>query len=225
MFLHVPDVLSSEQVADLRRLLETASWVDAHGAAGDLDAPARLHLDDQDPVGWRFGDAIADALGHSALFAAAALPVRVFPPAFERDRGASLHTAAAVDTAVRVLPGSPLRMRADLSGMVFLSDPADYDGGELVITDPFGNYAAKEPAGHVVLYASTVEHATRPVTRGVRLAARFWVQSLVRDREPRDLLLDLDTTIKRLTASGADADAIGQLSRLYQRLVRCWAEI
>jgi PKHD-type hydroxylase len=116
-------------------------------------------------------------------------------------------------------------MRADLSGVIFLSDPGDYDEGELVITDAFGTYAAKERAGHVVLFPAVVEHAMRPVTRGVRLAARFWVQSLIRDREPRDLLLDLDTTIKRLTASGADAEAIAQLGHLYQRLVRRWAEL
>ncbi|HVW04369.1 MAG TPA: Fe2+-dependent dioxygenase [Vicinamibacterales bacterium] len=224
MFLHIPDVLSPEQVADLRHLLVTAPWVDASGAVGDLSAAACLHLDDHDPLSWRLGDRIADALGRSALFTAAALPLRLFPPIFERDRGAPA-SAPIVDEAVRTLPGSPLRMRADLSGVIFLSDPEDYDEGELVIMDAFGTYAAKERAGHVVLFPAVVEHAMRPVTRGVRLAARFWVQSLIRDREPRDLLLDLDTTIKRLTASGADAEAIAQLGHLYQRLVRRWAEL
>jgi PKHD-type hydroxylase len=224
VFLHIPDVLSPEQVANIRHLLATAAWVDGHGAPGDPRAPAHLQLDEHDPLTWRLGDVIADALGRSALFAAAALPLRVCPPVFERDRAAA-PLPSRVDDAVRTLPGSPLRLRADLSGLVFLSDPADYEGGELVVTDAFGAYSAKECAGHVVLYPSTVEHATRPVTGGVRLAARFWVQSLIRDREPRDLLLDLDTTIKRLTASGADADAIDQLGRLYQRLVRRWAEL
>jgi PKHD-type hydroxylase len=223
VFLHIPDVLSTEQVADVRHLLVTARWLDGAGAAGDPGAPALLHLDEHDPAAWRLGDAIADALGRNALFAAAALPLRVFPPVFERDGGAP--PDARVDEAVRALPGSPLRMRVDLSGMLFLSEPGDYDDGELVVTDAFGTYAAKERAGHVVLYPSDVEHAVRPVARGVRLAARFWVQSLVRDREPRDLLLDLDTTIKRLTASSADPEAIARLGHLYQRLVRRWAEI
>ncbi len=224
MFIHVPDVLSPEQVADVRHLLATASWVDARGEAGDLSAATRLHLDAQDPLAWQLGDYVADALAHHGLFAAATLPLRVSPPIFERDRAAQV-PVAVVDDAVRTLPGSLLRMRADVSGLLFLSDPGDYDGGEIVVTDAFGTYTAKERAGHVILYPSIVEHVIQPIARGVRLAARFWVQSLIRDREPRDLLLDLDTTIKRLTASSADPEAIAQLGRLYQRLVRRWAEI
>ena len=226
MLLQIPDVLTAEQVAHARHMLDTANWVDGRVTAGHQSSQVKdnMQLPEDHPVGRELGDMILEALQRNALFVSAALPLRVFPPLFNRYRGGQSF-GNHVDNAIRQISGTHLRIRTDLSATLFLGEPEEYDGGELVVEDTYGVHSVKLPSGHMVLYPSTSLHHVRPVTRGARVASFFWIQSMLRDDGDRTLLFDLDTAIQRLTVDMADHPAAVQLTAVYHNLLRRWADL
>ena len=226
MLLQVPDVLTSEQVAHARRLLDSAEWVDGRVTAGRQSARVKdnQQLPEGHPVAQELGDVIITALQGSGLFVSAALPLRVFPPLFNRYQGGHAF-GNHVDNAIRQITGTPLRIRTDLSATLFLCQPDEYEGGELVVEDTYGVHVVKLPAGHMILYPSTSLHHVRPVTKGARVASFFWIQSMVRDDAMRALLFDLDTSIQRLSADVPNHPSVVQLTAVYHNLLRRWAEM
>ncbi len=226
MLLPVADVLGATQLAEARRLLDQAEWVDGRVTAGHQSARAKRNrqLSEDSEAARRLGDLIVGALQQNALFVSAALPLRVFPPLFNRYEGGESF-GTHVDNAVRQVPGTPHRLRTDVSATLFLSQPDEYEGGELVVEDTYGVHSVKLPAGHLVLYPASSLHHVRPVTRGVRLAAFFWVQSMVRDDGERTLLFDLDHAIQELGREQPDHPSAVQLIGVYHNLLRRWAEL
>jgi PKHD-type hydroxylase len=226
MLVHVPQVLNADQVVAARQALEQAEWVDGRVTAGPQSARVKhnLQLPENHPLAEELGDVILTALQRHPLFIAAALPLRVFPPLFNRYEGGGSF-GSHVDNAVRQVTGTGHRIRTDLSATLFLNPPDSYDGGELLIEDTYGVHVVKLDAGHLVLYPSTSLHSVRPVTRGARLAAFFWIQSMVRDDGQRTLLLDLDTAIQRLNQDVPDHPSAVQLTGVYHNLLRRWAEM
>jgi PKHD-type hydroxylase len=226
MVLPIPDVLSAEEVAEARRLLATAEWVDGRVTAGPQSARVKdnLQLPETHPVARRIGEIILAALGRNALFVSAALPLRVFPPLFNCYRGGQSFDNH-VDNAIRQARATGATVRTDLSATLFLADPDEYDGGELMVEDTYGVHSVKLPAGHMVLYPASSLHKVTPVTRGQRIASFFWIQSMLRDDGERTLLFDLDTAIQRLTVDRPDHPAAVQLTSVYHNLLRRWAEV
>ena len=199
MLLQVPNLLTAEQVASCRKTLEAAEWVDGRITAGHQSARTKNNLQLREDLDEAkvLGDVILEALEKNPLFMSAALPLKVFPPLFNRYQdGQSFGNH--VDNAIRQVTGTPHRVRTDLSATLFFSNPDEYDGGELVVEDIYGVHSVKLPAGHLILYPASSVHHVRPVTRGVRLASFFWIQSMVRDDGERSLLFDLDVAIQRL---------------------------
>jgi PKHD-type hydroxylase len=226
MLLQIPNVLSADEVASGRQRLEAAAWIDGRVTAGHQSAMAKHNqqLPDDSPVARQLGDEILSALQRNPLFISAALPARVFPPLFNRYQGG--HSFGNhVDNAIRHVPGTPHRIRTDLSATLFFVEPDEYDGGELVVEDTYGVHAVKLPAGHLVLYPSTSLHHVRPVTRGARLASFFWIQSMVRDDGERTLLFDLDSAIQIVGQGHPDHPAAVPLTGVYHNLLRRWAEV
>lgn len=226
MLLHVPDVLSAEQVSACRKALENADWADGRITAGHQSARAKhnLQLPEDSPVARELGALVLAALERNPLFLSAALPAKIFPPLFNCYReGQSF--GVHVDNAVRQFRGSAFRIRTDLSVTLFLSNPDEYDGGELTVEDTYGPHRVKLPAGHLVLYPASSLHKVEPVTRGARIASFFWIQSMVRDDGARTLLFDLDTAIQRLSAEQPDHPSVIQLTGVYHNLLRRWSEL
>jgi PKHD-type hydroxylase len=225
MLLTIEDVLTGDQVAAFRQRLAAADWVDGRITAGAQSALAKrnLQVPEDSAAARELGETILGALGRNPRFVAAALPLRVFPPLFNRyDAGMAFDTH--VDNAIRF--SGPVRYRTDLSATLFLSDPGDYDGGELIVEDAYGEHAVKLPAGAMVLYPATSLHRVAPITRGSRWASFFWIQSMVRSDEHRSLLFDLDTAIQALSARVGQGDpAVVSLAGTYHNLVRMWAEV
>jgi len=224
MLLHVPDILSREQVAAIRQRLDDTAWADGRETVGSLGAQVKrnLQLPDQSPLKRELGETILAALARSPLFFNAALPLKILPPRFNcyvAGGEYGFHVDGAVMAFVR---GE--QMRSDVSCTLFLSDPEEYEGGELIIHDTYGEHEVKLAAGDAIVYPSTSLHRVTPVTRGARVAAFFWVQSMVRDESQRRLLFELDASIERLRASAADEAAILQLSGVYHNLLRRWAQ-
>jgi PKHD-type hydroxylase len=226
MLLPIPDVLTREQVAQARHLLEGVEWVDGRVTAGRQSARAKdnLQVKEDHPVARELGDVVLEALERSPLFMTAALPLRVFPPLFNRYEGGQSF-GTHVDNAIRQIPGTPHRVRTDLSATLFLSSPDEYDGGELVVEDTYGVHSVKLSAGHLVLYPGTSLHHVRPVTRGARIASFFWIQSMVPDDGERTLLFDLDMAIQRLSRDDPDHPSAVQLTGVYHNLLRRWAAV
>jgi PKHD-type hydroxylase len=226
MLLAVPDVLTADEVAQARQVMEAAEWVDGRVTAGHQSARAKdnRQIPEGSPAARKLGDLVVAALQRSPLFVSAALPLRVFPPLFNRYEGGQSF-GTHVDNAIRQVPGTPHRVRTDLSATLFLSRPEDYEGGELVVEDTYGVHSVKLPAGHLVLYPASSLHHVRPVQRGTRLASFFWVQSMVRDDGERTLLFDLDTAIQRLAAESPDHPSAVQLTGVYHNLLRRWADV
>ncbi len=226
MLLHIPDVLTAEQVEHCRRKLDQADWVDGRVTAGHQSAKAKdnLQLLEDHPVARELGDMIIQALQNSPLLMAAALPLNVFPPLFNRYQGGQAF-GTHIDNAVRQVTGTPHRVRTDLSVTLFLSAPDEYDGGELSVEDTYGLHNVKLPAGHLILYPASSLHHVRPVTRGARLASFFWIQSMVRDDGQRALLFDLDMAIQRISGDAPDHPATVQLTGVYHNLLRRWADV
>jgi PKHD-type hydroxylase len=226
MVLQIPDVLTAEQVAQARRMLQGADWIDGRVTAGHQSATTKnnLQLPEDHPVARQLGDMILGALGRNALFVSASLPLRVFPPLFNCYQGGQSF-GNHVDNAIRQVKGSGATIRTDLSATLFLADPDEYEGGELIVEDTFGVHSVKLPAGHMVLYPASSLHNVTPVTSGARLASFFWIQSMLRDDGERTLLFDLDTAIQRLTVDLPDHPAVLQLTAVYHNLLRRWATV
>ncbi|HEY2021435.1 Fe2+-dependent dioxygenase [Paraburkholderia sp.] len=226
MMLHLPAVLSKQQVAQCREVLDAAQWVDGNtnSSAQSAQATRNQQLPEGSTAARAIGDAIQDALGRNARFFSAALPLKVFPPLFNRySRGDGVGTH--VDNAMRQLRGTNFRIRSDLSATLFLAEPDTYDGGELCIEDTYGMHRAKLPAGDLVLYPASSPHRLSPVTRGVRVASFFWIESMVRDDGRRATLFQLDHDVQTLSAQRGLNDAtVVSLTGIYHNLLRRWAD-
>jgi PKHD-type hydroxylase len=225
MLLEIPEVFKPEQVLQARQLLEQAEWVDGRVTAGHQSALAKknMQLPESSEIGHRIGDMILEAIGSNPLFISAALPLKVFPPLFNRYEGGQAF-GKHVDNAVRQVTGTPHRVRTDLSATLFFTEPQDYDGGELVVEDTYGLHTVKPSAGHMVLYPASSLHYVRPVTRGARIASFFWIQSMIRDDGTRTLLFDLDVAIQQLRSEQPEHSAALQLTNIYHNLLRRWAD-
>jgi len=225
MLLRIPEVLGPDDVADVRSRLHAADWADGRITAGYQSATAKhnLQLPEDSPVARELGDRILAALQRCPLFVSAALPLKVFPPLFNR-YGPGHAFGSHVDNAIRPIRHTPHRVRTDLSATLFLSEPDSYDGGELVIEDTYGTHAVKLAAGDMLLYPATSLHQVRPITRGERIASFFWIQSMVRDDGQRTLLYDLDRATQQVHRDLPDSAAAVQLTGVYHNLLRRWAD-
>lgn len=225
MIHEIEDVLSPEAADRFMKELAGAPWGDGRVSAGYQSALAKrnLQLPEACDVARRLGAEIVAALDRNLLFQSAALPAQIFPPLFNRyDGGHAFGTH--VDSAIRPDARSGRRVRTDLSATLFLSDPASYDGGELVIEDAYGQKSVKLAAGHMVLYPATSLHMVAPITRGARIASFFWIQSLVSDDGRRAILFDIDISIQRLRQDvGDEHPALIALTGAYHNLIRQWA--
>jgi PKHD-type hydroxylase len=225
MLILIPGVLSPAQVKECCAALDGAQWSDGRETAGYLSSRVKQNeqIPEGAPIARRLGGMILDELDKNPLFISAALPLKVLPPLFNRYAGGGSY-GGHVDGAVRPVLGTPHRIRTDLSATLFLSAPEEYEGGELVIEDTFGERRVKLPAGDMVLYPGTFVHRVEPVPKGARLAAFFWIQSMVREDQKRALLFEMDTALQQLGGSGADNDAVVKLMGAYHNLLRMWAE-
>lgn len=226
MMISVPNLLDAEGVASVRAIIDAADWIDGNATSGPQSALAKKNeqLAEGSPAAREAAAIILKALSNSPLFFAAALPLKVYPPLFNR-YGAGQAFGTHVDNAIRIQRGSDFRLRSDLSVTVFLEDPNAYDGGVLTVEDVFGTQQVKLPAGHAIVYPSSSLHHVTPVTRGTRVASFFWLQSMIRDAGARRMLWDLDQSVQRLTGQlgGADRSVI-ELTGLYHNLLRHWAD-
>lgn len=225
MLVNVEGVFTPQEALQIRQRLDAAQWVDGKVTAGYQSAQVKRNrqLPESDETGRALGELILQRLAANNVFMSAALPRKIFPPLFNRYEGGESF-GFHVDNAIRAIPGTPERVRTDLSATLFFSDPDSYDGGELVIEDTFGTREVKLPAGHMVLYPGSSLHRVNPVTRGARVSAFFWMQSLVREDAQRSLLLDLDVAIQTLNRDVADHPSILQLTGIYHNLLRRWAD-
>lgn len=228
MLVEIPDALTPEEVARCREILAGSQWADGRLTAGDMAARAKanLQIPAESPEARALGEIVLRALGRNPTYNSAALPLRVLPPMFNRyDIGMTF--GAHVDNAVRAIPGTGgMRMRADVSTTIFLTDPEDYDGGELVVEDTFGTHSVKLAAGSMVVYPASSLHRVVPVTRGSRWASFFWAQSMIRDDGRRAMLYDLDVAIIDARRQlGDDNPAVLGLVNHYHNLMRHWAEL
>ena len=226
MMVHVPEVLSPQQVARCREVMEKAAWVDGRATAGPQSSKVKhnLQLPETAPEARELGDMVMEALGRNVLFFSAVLPKQVFPPLFNR-YDAGMTFGAHVDNAIREYLNTNLRIRTDISATLFISSPEDYDGGELVVEDTYGSHHVKLPAGDLIVYPGTSLHNVTPITRGSRIASFFWTQSLIRDDTRRGMLFDLDMAIRRLSADHPQHPSVVSLTSLYHNLLRQWAEV
>jgi PKHD-type hydroxylase len=225
MLLPIGELLTAPQVAHARQLLDAAEWIDGRVTAGHQSARAKnnLQLPENSPAARELRELVLGALGQSPLFLSAALPLQVFPPLFNRYSGGQSF-GTHVDNAIRQVTGGGQRIRTDISATLFLTDPHEYEGGELVVEDTYGAHSIKLPAGHMILYPATSLHHVRPVSKGSRIASFFWVQSMVRDDGRRTILFDLDVAIQRLASEHPDHPSAIQLTGVYHNLLRQWAE-
>jgi PKHD-type hydroxylase len=228
MLLHIADILTRDELAHLRQALDAADWTDGRETVGVQGAQVKHNeqLPDNSPLKTELGRVILKALERSPLYFAAALPRRTLSPRFNRYCGGGEY-GFHVDGSVMLVGRGDERdyVRSDISCTLFLCEPDEYDGGELIVADTYGEHEVKLPAGDLIIYPSSSLHRVTPVTRGARLAAFFWVQSLVRDDTQRRLLFEMDSSIERLRSAGADATAVLQLSGIYHNLLRQWAEV
>ncbi len=226
MMLSIADVLTPEQVRECRQAFEQASWQDGRLTAGHqaVKAKANQQLAQDDPLVVQIGDFIVQRLGNHPQFVSAALPLKVLPPRFNRYTGGGTY-GNHIDNAIFSVPGTPHRVRSDLSATLFFSDPDEYEGGELVIEDVYGTQSIKLPAGHMVVYPGTSLHRVQPVTKGTRYASFFWTQSMVRHAHQRKLLWELDQSIQQLAKQNADAQELSRLTGIYHNLLREWSDV
>jgi len=227
MLVCVPDVLSKAEVAEFRAVMDAIAWEDGRSTAGAQSAQVKKNeqLSPHGETSRKLGDRIIKALAANPLFISAAIPRHIFPPLFNR-YGVGQHFGVHVDNAVRGDHLTGMRIRTDLSVTLFLSAPDEYDGGELIVEDYYGSQEVKLPAGHLVLYPATSLHTVTPITRGVRVASFFWLQSMIRDAHARSMIFDLDTAIQDLVERlGRNASEVVKLTGLYHNLIRYWAEV
>lgn len=228
MLLHIPGILAADELAHFRRALDGAQWTDGRETVGAQGAQVKrnLQLPDASPLKRELGQAVLNALARSPLYFAAALPLRTLPPRFNRYEGGGQY-GFHVDGAVMTVGNDgqpPTTLRSDISCTLFLSEPEEYEGGELIISDTYGEHEVKLPAGDMILYPSSSLHRVAPVTAGARIASFFWVQSLVREPARRQLLFELDASIQMLTRADADREALLRLTNVYHNLLRDWSQ-
>jgi PKHD-type hydroxylase len=227
MLIQIPGVLTAAQVAEVRRIIDAADWVDGNVTSGAQAALAKRNrqLAEDSAAAKRAGDIVLDTLGRNPLFLSAALPARVWPPLFNR-YGVGERFDMHVDNAVRIKRASGERLRSDLSATLFLADPASYEGGELTVEDTYGAHSVKLAAGDLILYPASSLHHVTPVTAGERVAAFFWVQSMIRDDARRRVLFDLDVAVQQLAREiGQGHESVVALTGTYHNLLRMWAEV
>lgn len=226
MLVHIPDVLSKTEVADFRTRLDAAEWIDGRATVGHQGAQVKRNrqLPVDSILGRELGELILQRLYNNALFMSAALPLRSVPPLFNSYEGGE-HYGLHIDGAIRLLPGSTLSLRTDLSSTLFLCEPDEYDGGELVVQDTYGSHEVKLPAGDLILYPSTSLHCVEPVTAGTRISSFFWTQSMVRDDQQRSMLHELDCHIQALRQQLGDTPELTGLTGHYHNLLRQWAQL
>lgn len=224
MMLHVPEVLTRDEVRGMRAELDGAEWVDGRATVGEQGALVKRNrqLAEHSPLAARLGQRILEALKRNPLFFSAALPLRIVPPLFNRYAGGETY-GMHVDGSIRAVAGSPDPLRTDLSCTLFLCDPEEYAGGDLVVADTYGTHDVKLPAGDLILYPSSSLHRVDPVTQGARVCSFFWVQSMVRDDWQRTLLFELDTTIQKLRGRHGETEEAVALTSHYHNLLRMWA--
>lgn len=221
----ISDVLTPDELKRFRELLGQAQWQDGRATAGHVAVRAKANeqLSQNDPLAQQLSEFLLERLGKVSHFIAAALPSKVLPPRFNRYTGGGSY-GDHIDNAIFTVPGTGMRIRGDLSSTLFLSEPDDYDGGELIIQGEFARHRFKLPAGQMILYPASTFHQVTPVTRGLRLAAFFWTQSLVREHSRRALLFELDNTIQGLAQDNPEQPAVVRLTGLYHNLLREWSE-
>ncbi len=226
MILCLPDVLTPSQTSQARAMLDAADWTDGKSTAGHIAAKVKdnAQLTPHHPLARQLGELILGALSIHPLFMSAALPLHFLPPMFNRYAGGQ-HYGTHTDSAIRQIPATGQRIRTDISCTLFFSNPDEYDGGELIIEDTYGDKSVKLPAGHLVLYPSTSLHQVTPVTRGARVSSFFWLQSLIRDDQRRSMLFDMDLAIQRIAADHPEHPSAISLTGIYHNLLRQWAEM
>lgn len=226
MLIRIPNILTPDELATCRAKLAAASWIDGRATAGFQSAKVKenLQLSEDDAIARELGQIVIRALERTPQFMSATLARHVYPPNFNRYEP-GMNFGAHVDNAVRQVGRSPLQIRADVSATLFLSDPSEYDGGELLVEDTYGAHSAKFPAGDLIAYPSTSLHRVATVTRGARNAAFFWIQSMVKDDGERALLFDMDRSIVELSQKLPDDPALVRLTSCYHNLLRRWAEM
>jgi PKHD-type hydroxylase len=226
MMIHIPDVLTPEQVKRCREVMEKGAWVDGRATAGHQSAQVKrnLQLPEDCAEARELGAMVVEAVACNNLFMSAVLPKQVFPPLFNR-YDAGMTFGAHVDNAIRGHAASGMRIRTDTSATLFISAPEDYDGGELVIEDTYGRHTVKLPAGDMIVYPATSLHHVTPIARGSRIASFFWTQSMIRDEAQRALLFDLDMSIVRLSGDYPDHKSVVSLTAVYHNLLRQWADL
>lgn len=227
MLITIPDILTRDQVAAIRATLDAAEWQDGRHTAGPQSAEIKRNaqIPLNSPILPDLQARLIGALTAHPVWVSAALPAQILPPMFNRYEGGQTF-GTHVDNAIRVIPGAGRQIRTDVSCTLFLSDPEDYEGGELIVEGHYGAQTVKLPAGAAVVYPSTSLHQVTPVTRGARVASFFWVQSMVRDAQRREMLFDLDQSIQSLGAElGANAPDVLRLTGIYHNLIRQWAEV
>jgi len=228
MLVHIPNLLTADQLAHFRQQLDAnnAPWIDGRVTAGHQGVQVKQNrqIAEGSPLAIELGHIVLAALERHPLFISAALPNRIYPPMFNRYEG-GMHFGNHVDGSIRLLPGTSDKIRTDLSATLFLASPESYDGGELLIEDTYGTHTVKLSAGDMILYPASSLHRVNPVTRGTRLACFFWIQSMVRDDSQRTMLFDLDNAIQRLTATAADETARVKLTGVYHNLLRHWSDV
>lgn len=226
MMLHIPEVLTRRQVADIRRQLDASDWIDGRATVGTQGARVKRNrqLGESSPLALELGKVIQQALADNPTFFSAALPYRVLPPLFNSYAGGE-HYGDHIDGAMRRVPASGQWLRTDVSSTLFLSDPEEYEGGELTVDDAYGTHEVKLPAGDLILYPSTSVHRVAPVTRGERVCSFFWTQSMIRDDARRAMLFDLDRDIQSLRARIGDCPELVRLTGHYHNLLRQWSEV
>jgi PKHD-type hydroxylase len=226
MLVQIAALLPPDQVTAMRRRLAAASFADGRMTAGHQSAQVKsnLQLAQDDPIARELSDEVLRALERNPHFISVTLPRHVYPPLFNRYE-AGMSFGAHVDNAIRQIPGTAHRLRTDISATIFLSAPEEYDGGELVIEDTYGRHSVKLAAGDLVVYPSSSVHRVLAVTRGARVAAFFWIQSMIRDEGDRHLLFDLDTSIRELAQAGEHNESVVRLTACYHNLLRRWSEL
>jgi PKHD-type hydroxylase len=228
VLVHIPEVLTADQVGRCRDVMAQTEWIDGRGTAGHQSSKVKrnLQLPEDSAEARELGQMVLSALNRSPLFTSAVLPKTIFPPLFNRyDAHGDMHFGSHVDNAIRTDFATGIRIRTDVSSTLFLSSPDDYDGGELVVEDTYGTHSVKLPAGDMIVYPATSVHHVTPVTRGSRIASFFWTQSMIADVTRRAMLFDLDMSIIRLSGDHPEHPSIVSLTALYHNLLRQWAEI
>lgn len=226
MMLHIPNVLTPEQVARCKDVMTKAAWVDGNVTAGHQSGKVKfnLQLPEETAEAQALGDMVRGALSRNPMFMSAVLPMQIFPPLFNR-YDAGMTFGSHIDNAIRTHSTLPVRIRTDVSTTLFISSPEDYDGGELVVEDTYGSHSVKLPAGDAIIYPATSVHHVTPITRGSRIASFFWTQSMIRDVSHRAMLFDLDMAIIRLNQDVPNHPSLVSLTGFYHNMLRQWAEL